>query len=453
MKIIMKNILVIIVSMMLVTSCNIDLDQTPPNFSSSESLTDYQAILFAAYGYHFDAVAPMAVFGDFRADNCLFDETPFTDFDQFGSNNLTASMSNDFFRPFYAAMYKSILSANAVIDKSEIASEAAEAHFIRALSYHKLIQVFGDVTVNTEASPDISLADLTRQPKNDVYTTLVIPDLQTAIGGLSASSAADAGGRATSNAAQALLGKVYAAMGNYSAAATELGAVINNAGASGISLAENFADIFGMSNDLNSEILFATQMSSTASVSTYGGEIFANWYGGANTKADAVDGAPIDADLIAAFDASAGDLRRAVTIDSTTVSLKWDLDTPGDHDWIEIRLADVILLYAEALNENGSSASEVLALLDPIRTRAGLAPLDSGAISSKDQVRQAILDERRLELACEGQRWFDLVRADRAQGGILNAEMGESISNDYHVFPIPITEVTSFDEIVQNPGY
>lgn len=451
MKKIMKNILILMVSLLLVTACT-DLDQNPPNVSSSDALTEFESVLFAAYGYHFDAVGPMAVFGDFRADNAFFDETPFTDFDEFGSNNLTSSMSSDFFRPFYSTLYKSILSANTVIEKSSDPIQVGEAKFIRALSYFKLIQVFGDVTVNLAATPDISAAPLARQPKNEVLNNVVIPDLEDAKSALSASSAAAAGGRATQNAAQALLGKVYATMGNYSAAAQELGSVIDGAASSGISLQANFADVFGAENDLNSEIIFATQISSTAAITASNLDLFPNWYGGANTKADPIDNAPIEADLIAAFDNSPGDLRKDLTVDGT-ICVKYDLVAPADHDWIELRLADVILLYAEAQNENGSSAADVLALLDPIRSRAGLAPLDATTLDTQEKVRKAILDERRLEMACEGQRWFDLVRFDAAQPGILSDEMGEAISSNYHIFPIPVTEVTSFDEITQNPGY
>ena len=443
------------VTMLFITACSTDLDQVPSNAAASDTLTEYEPVLRAAYGYHFDAVGPMAIFGDFRSDNALFDETPFTDFDMFGNNDLTSSMTNDFFKPFYAALYKSILSANGVIENSNDATQIGEAKFIRALSYYKLILVFGDVTVNLLATPDYTdTASLVRQPKNDVYNNVVIPDLQAAMSALSSSNAAAANGRATKNAAQSLLGKVYAAMGNYTAAAAELNAVISGASAAGISLQANFADVFGDVNDLNSEIIFATQISSTAGISSSSTDIFTNWYSGANTKADPADGAPITQDLIDAFAASTGDARSALTV-SGTVSVKY----PGsatNQDWIEIRLADVILLYAEALNEstnaNGAQSASILSLLDPIRTRAGLASLN-GTATTQAGVRQAILNERRLELACEGHRWFDLVRLDATQPGLLNAEMGQTIDSNYHVFPIPNTEVTSFPVIVQNAGY
>ena len=157
--------------------------------------------------------------------------------------------------------------------------------------------------------------------------------------------------------------------------------------------------------------------------------------------------------MTAAFDASGAagggtDLRKALTIDEgISAGVKY---TGGlEQDFIELRLSDVILLYAEALNENGSAATAVLPLLDDIRTRAGLTALDPGNYNTQALVRQAIQDERRVELAFEGHRWFDLVRT-----GTVDAEMGETINSNYHVFPIPNSEVlASGGVITQNPGY
>ena len=89
-----------------------------------------------------------------------------------------------------------------------------------------------------------------------------------------------------------------------------------------------------------------------------------SWSGGLDTKSLE----PLDEDLVAAFDASPGDLRRAVTIDTSVMASPKFPQTDGpDHDWIELRLADVILLYAETLNENGATAEDALKQLDPIR--------------------------------------------------------------------------------------
>ncbi|MCB0642665.1 MAG: RagB/SusD family nutrient uptake outer membrane protein [Phaeodactylibacter sp.] len=425
-------------ALLLITACE-PLEQFPPNLASSNTLTDYAEVLNAAYFYQHGSATPMAVMGDFRADNALMLEPPYTEFDLYGPG-LTA-MEDQFFGPFYTALYKSILSANNVIENSEDATEVGEAKFLRALSYFKLVRVFGDVTVNLSPSPSTTDGSiLVRQPAAEVYNNVIIPDLEDAIDALDTEIVS---GRASKYAAQGLLGKVYVQLGNFGKAESPLAAVVDGADAAGISLQANFADIFV--SDLNSEVIFATQISGSVS-DEYGFTEFWSWSGGLDTKSLQ----PLDMDLVAAFDASVGDLRAAVTIDTATMTSPKFPQTGGpDLDWIELRLADVMLLYAETLNENGASAETVLDLLDPIRTRAGLDPLDHTVLNTQALVRQAIQDERRLELAFEGQRWFDLVRT-----GTVNAEMGETIDSRYHLFPVPISEVlASFGVITQNDGY
>lgn len=438
----MKNLIYILLASLLFisTACE-SLDQVPPNIASSSSLTDYEGVLNAAYYYQHGSVTPMAVMGDFRADNAFMFEAPYTEFDEF-DQELTA-MEDQFFGPFYTALYKSILSANNVIENSEDPIEVGEAKFLRALSYFKLVRVFGDVTVTLSPSPNPSDASiLPRQPAVDVYNNVIIPDLEDAIAALGTDII---DGRASKYAAQGILGKVYVQIGDFANAEPHLAAVVNGADGAGISLQENFADIFGVDNDLNSEIIFATQISSSIS-DEYGFSEFWSWSGGLDTKSLT----PLDQDLVDAFDASPGDLRRAVTIDTALMASPKFPQTGGpDHDWIELRLADVILLYAEALNENGASPEVALDVLDPLRTRAGLEPLDHTVLDTQELVRKAIQDERRLELAFEGQRWFDLVRT-----GTVNEEMGETIDSKYHLFPIPISEVlASYGAITQNDGY
>ncbi len=142
----MKYIYLLLGSLLLITACDSDLDQFPPNIASADSLTDFDGVLNAAYYYQLGTVTPMAVMGEFRADNAFMFEPPYTEFDEY-DNGLTA-MEDQFFGPFYTALYKSILSTNNVIENSTNATEIGEAKFLRALSYFKLVQVFGDVTVN-----------------------------------------------------------------------------------------------------------------------------------------------------------------------------------------------------------------------------------------------------------------------------------------------------------------
>ncbi len=438
----MKNIYIFLLgSLLLTTACSTDLDQAPPNLASSDSLTDFEGVLNAAYFYQLGAVTPMAVMGEFRADNAFMFEAPYTEFDLF-TQNLT-TMEDQFFGPLYTALYKSILSANNVIENSSNATQVGEARFLRALAYFKLVLAFGDVTVNLDASPSLTdTSILVRQAAADVYNNVIIPDLNEAI---SALGTVIEDGRASRYAAQGLLGKVYMHMNNTQAAETNLAAVVNGAGAAGISLESNYADVFGAANEGNSEIIYSTQIQSSIVDEYSFASRFWNWFVGDDSKSDY----PVDQDLVAAFNASgAADTRRAVTLHAdgrTAIKFPKDGGLGSEHDWIELRLADVILLYAEALNENGNTAA-ALTQLNRIRSRAGLA--DSSATSQAD-VRQAIQDERRLELAFEGHRWFDLVRTNT-----VNAEMGVTVSPNYHVFPIPTSEVRSTNGVItQNTGY
>jgi len=442
----MKIIYIILASLLFIAACE-DLEQVPPLEAEASSLSSFGGVLNAAYYYQQASTTPMAVMGDFRADNMFMFEEPYPAFDRFNADLAGGDLVEQFFRPFYSNLYKAILSANNVIENSKNPTEIAEAQFLRALSYFKLVQVFGDVSVNLSPSPSVSdKSFLARQAASAVYSEVIIPDFQAAIAALDNSEIAS--GRASQIAAQGLLGKVYMHMGNFSAAETQLAAVVNGAAAAGIILQANFADIFGEANDLNSEIIFATQLS-TSIEDEYGFTGFPGWFKGGDTKSLQ----PLDSDLIDAFDAIEAadggntDLRRALTIDEANMTgLKWG---GLDQDWIELRFGDVLLLYAEALNENGSSAENVLDVLDPIRTRAGLNPLDHTVLTTQALVRQAIYDERRIELALEGQRWFDLVRT-----GTVDAEMGESINSNYHLFPIPNSEVlASGGVITQNDGY
>lgn len=439
----MKNRYILFLGTLLFTiACSSDLDEFPPNIASSESLTDFSGVLNAAYYYQLGAVTPMAVMGDFRADNAVMEEEPYPEFDRFGSG-LTA-MEDQFFGPFYTALYRSIVSANNVIVNSEDATQVGEAKFLRAMSYFKLVQVFGDTSIILEVPNGdiIPTFDVARKPASEVYESVIIPDLQDAIAVLDNSSI---GTRASLIGAQSLLGKVYVHRGNFNSAEPLLAAVVNGAAAVNVELQGSFTDIFGVDNDLNSEIIFATQVSNSVP-DEYGFSEFWSWSGGLDTKSLE----PLDSDLIAAFDASPGDLRRAVTINEDLLnSPKFPQTGGGDHDWIEIRLADVILLYAETLNEIGASPEDALSVTDGIRARAGVATLDPTTLNSQALVRQAIQDERRLELAFEGQRWFDLVRT-----GTAEAEMGETINANYLVFPVPISEVLASDGVItQNPGY
>jgi len=429
-----KHILCFFSILVCISACDTDLDQFPENQAESSSLTNFIGVVNAAYYYQQASATPLAVMGDFRADNAQMIEPPYTDFEEFNSN--LTSMEDQFFRPLYRNLYKAILSANTVIENSEDTKSIGEAKFLRALSYFKLVQVFGDVSINLSASPSAE-DEFPRQPAENIYNDIIIPDLTDAVGLLDNSEIG--AGRASSLAANALLGKVHMFTGDYSSASSHLNMVISEAGGVGVVLDCTFANVV---TSQSTETIFKT-IKGTDISDEYDFSEFSVWFDGTEDKAIP----PIDPDLVAAFDEAGDTERKALSINAEDlIGVKYSEGL--ESDWIEIRLSDVILLYAEALNETGSSADDVLGLLDAIRTRAGLGSL-VGTASSQSEVRKAILDERRLELAMEGHRWFDLVR-----NGMVDAEMGQSISADYYVFPIPNSEILASGMVItQNSGY
>jgi len=436
----MKNLYIILGLLLLIACGRNDLDQAPPLEASSASLDNYAGVLNAAYYYQQASTTPMAVMGDFRADNMLMEEEPYPAFDRFNSDLAGGDLVGQFFQPFYSNLYKSILSANNVISNSTDNTEIGEAQFLRALSYFKLVQVFGDVTVNLEESPSVDdKSILARTRAEEVYSNVIIPDFEAAISALDNSNISS--GRASKLAAQGLLGKVYMHLSDFNNAERLLATVVNDAPDAGIMLLDSFADIFAAGSDLNAEVIYATQQSSSIN-DEYGFTLFPGWFSGGDTKSLA----PLDPDLIAAFDESSeDDLRREVTINEDNLTSP-KYGNGLEQDWIELRLGDVILLYAEALNESNNT-DDAIDELNKIRNRAGLDDYDGD--TDQATVRQVIADERRLELALEGHRWFDLVRT-----GTVSQEMGISVEPEYYVFPLPDSEISASDgAITQNEGY
>jgi len=136
------------------------------------------------------------------------------------------------------------------------------------------------------------------------------------------------------------------------------------------------------------------------------------------------------------------------------------LGTNVGNNWRIIRYADVLLMLAEAQNEQGKSA-EAIGYINQVRARAKVAALEDGL--AQDGVRQAIIDERVLELTGEGHRYFDLVRwglADDYMGAeSLHGDHPKSLSGgtftsgrDEYIW-IPVSEIAANDKLKQNPGY
>jgi len=374
---------------------------------------------------------------------------------------------------YYASMYEVIFRANNILDFLDVADAsnrakyAAEAKFLRAYAYFKLVRLFGDVPLVTAVvSPDDKVTPFTRTPEADVYTQ-IIADLQEAIDVLDNSSKI----RASRAAAQGILAKVYLTQSspNYSAAQALCEDIINSGA---FSLEPNFYDVFYTGWDsgetdasATSETIFAIQYIAGNTLESQG---FSAEFT-SSTRAGAEDGQNIVNDNLIADFASAGGDRTAVSYatfgtsnevvkflpegsDITASPKTYGVARFAGNDYIALRYADVLLLHVEAIMAGGDSTNDASALssFQLVRDRAGLTATVTGI--SKDD----LLLERRVELAFENQRWFDLVRLGVAQS-VLTAH---SVENAYAfdarklLLPIPASEINLSDGLLtQNPGY
>lgn len=366
----MKNSLLLIFTLTVLQSCDTDLDQQTILAPGSDAITSEQP-LFAAYAFLQEATNEEFYFGTIRSDIGRVEsgEAPYSFMDIFDNNILNAS--DVIIQPYWFNLYRAINATNIAVEKAGEGSGAivAEAKFLRAYSYFKLVQSFGGVPVNTIAnvSPD-EPGVFVRNTVSEVYTQ-IIADLNDAISGLGATKS-DGVGRPSSFSAKALLAKVHLTNGNAVSAEPLLLDVINN---SDSALESSYADLFLDAGETSDEILFSVQYSAA-------GDTFRNVFTNEVTGDFSKIIFPVHPDLINAYDPA--DLRKEVTVDARRSAVKYLSDngstTSSEADWIALRLADVILMYAEAAIINGSlTNAEVYALpgIVAIRTRAGLGPL------------------------------------------------------------------------------
>lgn len=357
-------------------------------------------------------------------------------------------------------------SDNAVRDRM-----AGEMKFIRALMYFNLVRLFGDVPLVLKVIQSEEEAyTFLREPTTAIYQQIE-KDLTEAEAVLPAKYAAPNVGRVTKGAAKSLLGKVYLTQQKWQQAETKLKEVIDGAGESGYQLLANYADVFREDNGNNAEIVFSVQYTGNTNgegsnftldfiPSLSGTQIVPTGSGG--------NGNLGSTDMFNAFEPN--DKRKAVSIDKFVsggtlyYTRKWFTSRPlaivndGDADWPVIRYSDVLLMYGEALNENGKPADALRLGLQPVRTRAGLT---TGLTLTQAQTRLAFENERRIELCFESHRWFDLIRTNRMvpvltafRDANLDGTNKEIQVADYKkLFPIPLNQIQLNPKLTQNPGY
>lgn len=469
------------------SSCSDFLEQNPQtDLSENDFYKTADDILSAVNGVYSslqegDIYGNWYVFGEIPSDNTRNQlsgsVTTQNEFDQFYIDTQNSMIAN-----FWKAAYKVINRTNTVlgrIDGIEINTELAnryklECKFIRALMYFNLVRVYGDVPLVLKEISISESYDILREPKENVYNQ-IIADLKEAQDlPVSYSTAED--GRATQGAAKALLANVYMTLHKYAEAETILAEIINSGQ---YSLLENtpgslnidgYKNVFSPVNHNSKEGIFEIQFLKGG----YGeGSNYANNFAPENsgTNVVAVGGTGgnniPEMDIYNAYEE--GDLRR-----DFSMSLGY-YDNRKNNEWVEsryvckfmdvpyqnndasnnypvIRYADVILIYAEALNQNGKTA-EACKYLNMTRRRGfGYQTTETSPVdlqtTDKAQFALMVEQERRVELAFENHRWFDLIRTGRAVE--VMKSKGFSLNETNLICPIPQKQIDVNPKLTQN---
>lgn len=348
-----------------------------------------------------------------------------------------------------------------------------EAKFIRALLYFNLVRLYGDVplVLHNPNSIDLNKLLVSRTAADAVYAQIV-SDLKDAANLPKSYAGADLG-RATSGAAHALLAKVYVTRKDWADALTELTTVIN--GGYGYALFPNYRDVFQKPTKNGVEHIFSVQFETNLGEANSVQDLSQS-FTSFNTGTFPID-IPADSSVFKLF--SKIDTRRAVTFYDSVYNAATgkyvvykNAYTPYFNKFVDyslsplstqtqsginypvIRYADVLLLYAEVLNEiNGAPNGDAYTAINQVRSRAGVAGLTTGL--GQSAFRDSIFLERRKEFIQEGHRWFDLVR----QGGTVLVDALHKIpaksaaSSKNNLFPIPQVEIQLNSQLKQNPGY
>lgn len=488
-----RKILMLLLAGFTVVACDEEfLDLAPVSDISATNFyktpQDMETAVIAAYaGLHHTGMFNQGqyVVGEMRSDNTYASWVPGSSFDIQSIYTFQVRPENTYLNDIWNDTYDAILRSNIVLDRIETVEMDAglkerykgEVRFLRALEYFYLVQIFGDVPLVLSELSVEEAYELGRTPVDEVYNQ-IIEDLNFAEEVLPASYPTSEVGRATSGAAKGILAKVYLTRKNYTEAKTKLEEIISSGN---YQLLPDYADLWDLNNENSVESLFEVQyLKGGRGVGSPFANAFAPKF--SNQVVVPVGGAGSvnspTVDMANAYES--GDIRKEISMEPGYVNdqgefipyayTKKYLDRPfeggdSDNNWIVLRYADVLLMYAEVLNELGFVPDgKAFEMINTIRERAGLEPISSNnedenlRVSSQEEFRRAVEHERRVELAFESHRWFDLVRTGRALE-VMNSkrdilDIPSEIQEYQLIFPIPLQVVENNPAVItQNPGY
>ena len=435
----MKKILVLAsLATLLMTSCGDSFFDLEPASSVTidkvyKTASDYNVAVIGCYAKLQSQVNFYTECCEYRSDNLSLGAPTAGTQDRYDIDHFTEKPSNGILSSYWANFNNNVYRCNLLLDQIDGANFAenlkkqykGEAMFIRALNYFNMYRIWGGVPATKHVVSAAEALKVARYSDEQMFD-LIAGDLKEIVDNNylpETYSSADMG-RATSGAAKALLGKVYLTFHKWTEAKDILSQLIGK-----YQLVSPIAQVFNVDNKNNNEIIFAVHFNKEIE-----GEGHSYWYNLTNASDDTNQ----TSSLLNTF--PTGDARKDlityVQVEKNVRLMNKFYDTKSPtfktvgNDQILLRYADVLLMYAEALNEIQYDASEgslALKYLNAVRQRAGISNLTVKQLPTQEKFRKGILVERQREFPYEGQRWFDLVRMGFAKS--VMAENGVEIKD------------------------
>lgn len=474
---------------------------------------DYQEALIGAYVPLRNAANVAFYLEEMRSDNAHYD---YNSKDRGGASterlaDFLDDASNGTIETIWTADYQGIQRVNVILDKldqgrpSDMNDSAynlvvGQAKALRAHYYFELVRLFGQLPLYLHETTNAQNAVVTNRSSVDDIYKQIVSDLTDAIAKLSPPKSFPQTGVITRGMVSTELAMVYLTQKQYGQAAPLLQSVMGM----GYKLLPNYADVFSLANKNSTESIFEVQYKSgtdgqssafiwyftpvTPHTKVLFGADFNNGDGGWNVPTDDLIDSYEKGDkrLDASIAVVKGKLDASVDFqpDSVTSILNDTISEGGgpeiskrfikkqyhppytlmentDDNWPVYRYAEVLLALAECMNEQGQGAA-ALPYLNQVRARAGLLPATA---TDQGTLRTIIMHERRVELAFENKRWFDLVRTGQAipvmtaYGIKMKQQFSYLLPNSFNVtqnkliYAIPFRETTVNPALGQNPGY
>lgn len=480
----------IMLCIFILTGCKKDLlERNHPGDLNWNTLyktkSDFEAALAGAY----KAAEPITVSNIYIAE--LASDNAYVS--RFRTSGAVADLDRLLFNPqlsefnnYWSNGYRIILQTNLLINRIASAPVdeyskkiiVSEAKFLRAYAYFNLMRAFGGVPIYTQQADLQEIYNVPRATRDEVMS-LIVEDLTEASqldSFRNPDDRAKAGGKATTAAAQTLLAKAYLWNRDFPNAETLLSQIVQSSQFELVDL----ETLYHPDQPLNKEIIWSINYERATGFSNPFVTAFIPYNAPAQSvypeiqESTGAGNGMIEPAVRNKFEPA--DKRRTLLMEELTFenlgieddnifSLKYiDRNTTFNYlsgsNTIIFRYADVLLMYSEALNENGKTG-QAIGFINQVRQRAGIDDLPSDL--SKTETFQALADERQRELIMEGDRWYDLVfrgfdfLRSTLESFMPNAYLEQNrnlqLQERYTLFPIPTSQIQVKPVLQQNPGY